>query len=189
MFLQSFVLNVWSAWRPVGRQASPARWQLLCLQHVNLSFLCQREPREQPVCHCLQSTCPALIWPQRLHSYSNPQARAADVTGHCPSNVSDVLNAAYFTGLSHISAHDISIYSPSLMQGPSGQTSVYRLQCCQFSYTKNYIWMHAVIPAANRFSNESYLVSFNILRMFMECFSFCVTILNVTICFRNVQRK
>lgn len=63
VFLQSFVLNVWSAWRPVGRQASPVRWQLLCLQHVNLSFLCQREPREQPVCHCLQSTCPvAQLW-------------------------------------------------------------------------------------------------------------------------------
>lgn len=32
---------------------------------------------------------PALIWPERLHSYSNPPAPAADVTGHCPSNVSD----------------------------------------------------------------------------------------------------
>lgn len=32
---------------------------------------------------------PALIWPERLHSYSNPPAPAAEVTGHCPSNVSD----------------------------------------------------------------------------------------------------
>lgn len=81
---------------------------------VSSMFLCQREQSAVYL-----SRGPALIW---LHSYSNPPARAADGTGLCPSNVS-----ACFTGLSHISAPDICIYSPSLLclLLPLGQVSLW----------------------------------------------------------------
>lgn len=85
---------------------------------------------------------PPLIW---LHSYSNPPARAADGTGLCPSNVSDALNAACFTGLSHISAPDICIYSPSLLQSDSRDKpkSCLLLPLGQVCYSEAFSHSHA----------------------------------------------
>lgn len=80
----------WASGQCGDRWADRRLWQLLCLQRVTVSFLRQ------------QSTCPAA------HLWSDSTAafvfKSSSLCCRCPSNVSDARNAAYFTGLSHISA-------------------------------------------------------------------------------------
>lgn len=83
-----------------------------CLQHVNLSFLCQRD-----LCLPLTARVSAvyLSW-AHLWSAFTFKCSGLVLATYCALNVWDALKTVYFTELSHISARVICIYSPWLLQ-------------------------------------------------------------------------
>lgn len=83
-----------------------------CLQHVNLSFLCQRD-----LCLPLTAEVSAvyLSW-AHLWSAFTFKCSGLVLATYCALNVWDALKTVHFTGLSHISARIICIYSPPLLQ-------------------------------------------------------------------------